>query len=143
MEDQEKQANTVSQVVILVGCAFAALFVAMVVVMAVRGAPRAASTYTMTTESAPTGSAVFYRSGSEAPLLYSRETPVAPLERASGLLPVSYTGSSDVVFYSRTYMGPNELPVIYQWASTRPPNSLYVPAARVVLDDADPKEKKK
>ena len=43
MEDQEKQANTVSKVVVLVGCAFAALFVAMVAVMAVRGMPKRAA----------------------------------------------------------------------------------------------------
>ncbi|MYG80714.1 MAG: hypothetical protein F4187_02590 [Gemmatimonadetes bacterium] len=66
MEDQEKQANAVSKVVILVGCAFAALFVAMVVVMAVRGLPKLAGesddsvTYTML----PTVSTVDFVPGS-------------------------------------------------------------------------------
>lgn len=161
MEEQGKQGNAVRNVVVLLGCAFAALFVAMVVVMAVRGTPRPARTYTMTTQSVPARSVAFYRSGSEGPQLYAREAVAAPFERASGLLPVRYRGESDVVFFgSTTFMGPaiamDEAPIIYQRAGAHPV-SLYVPAARavldpvpllvpaasVVLDDIDTREKRK
>lgn len=165
MEEQGKQGNAVRNVVVLVGCAFAALFVAMVVVMAVRGAPRAAWTYTMTTQSAPARSVAYYRSGSETPQLYAREAVGAPSERVSGLLPIRYyTGrsESDVVFSGiTTFMGPaiamDEAPIIYQWAGAHPVSlqvpaaravldpvpPLYVPAASVVLDDIDTREKRK
>ena len=74
-----------------------------------------------------------------------------------------YTGrsGSDVVFSGiTTFMGPaiamDEAPIIYQWAGAHPvslyvpaaravldPVSLQVPAASVVLDDIDPREKRK
>jgi len=65
MEEQEKKASTVRSVVILVGCAFAALFVAMVVVMAVRGMPKLAgeSTDRIVYTMSPAASAVAFVPG--------------------------------------------------------------------------------
>lgn len=113
MEEQGKQGNTVRNVVILAGCAFAALFVAMVVVMAVRGAPRPARTYTMTTE------------------------------RALNPLPVRYTSDQPVIFFSAPGIVMRETPILHQSEGIVSPISLYVPAANVVLDDIDLKEIRK
>lgn len=140
MDEQGKQGNTVRNIVILVGGAFAALFVAMVVMMAVRGAPRPAVTYTMSYSMRPAATRsmelqarplMFYSTRSE---LGRSEAPVAlegegQLPRRSGLLPIRYI------------IG--EAPIVYQTEGTTSPMPLYVPSAKVVLENADPKEKKK
>lgn len=140
MEEQGKQGNTVRNIVILVGGAFAALFVAMVVMMAVRGAPRPAVTYTMSYSMRPAATrsmevqahpVTFHRirsefRRSEAPVLFQSE---GQLSRRSGLLPIRYTIS--------------EAPIVYQTEGTTSPMPLYVPSAKVVPENADPKEKKK
>ncbi len=119
MDDQEKQANTVSKVVILVGCAFAALFVAIVVVMAVRESPARAGesdysvTYTMsptasTVDFVPNAGAEFLRIGygkafQEAPVSTSYRLTVAPAATSytfeGAPRGASYRLSSPVVYY--------------------------------------------
>lgn len=88
MEEQAKQDRTVRKVVILVGCAFAALFVAMVAVMAVRGmSPRAGEPDRLVTYTySPNAHSVTYVPAREAPAVSGS---------SSGLLPVHYRTTRD------------------------------------------------
>ena len=97
MEEQAKQDRTVRKVVILVGCAFAALFVAMVAVMAVRGMSTQAGepdrlvTYTYS----PNAHSVAYSPNAHGvAFVPAREAPVGS-GSPSGLLPVRYRTTRD------------------------------------------------
>ena len=169
MEDQEKQANTVSKVVILVGCAFAALFVAMVVVMAVRGLPKLAGesddsvTYTMLptvstvdfvpgsglvtyTMSPAAGSAVFVPgAGAEFVRLGDgealRETPVSTSYRFT-VAPsgTSYRFDGTPFSSSYTYMAP---PHGASFGFSSPIVFHHTSTVEETATGADPEEKKK